>query len=424
MKRRVFIMTVLAFSGVHMRAQDLEYRLSFVDEGTWNKIRMETPLNYQNRILPQPIGSNFGSINLFLGYGGLTTSLNFNMPTNNLTIPDYSLALHELSLDLSLTENFDVTIGKKILKWGPGYAFNPTGVVEPQRSPSDPTDRLGQNDGRKLISINAFFGKSSITCVYINDVQYESSKFFGNNQELALRAYTIINGFDFNFVEHFKEGDRLETGVNWSKVFGNNLELHGEVLAKKGSSTQYHQVITSDNDEQIFSSEPYVAFYDQSARIFYKILLGGQYTFENGFNVVLEYYHNVEGLSKIEWKRWMKFVKFQNSIQQGFITVSPTFISASRYNILWALQTLSPRGTMSDYVFTREFYSTGRWSFECLQFFNALDFSVVVIPSVTYGISENVSLYSRLTSFVGDSDSEFGALFNSCSFNIGIRFQI
>jgi hypothetical protein len=407
-----------------MKAQGLEYRLSLVNEGTLNKIRFETPLNYQNRILPQSSENNLITANLFLGYGGLTTSLHFDVLADNLKIPNYSHTIRELALDLSLTNEFDMTIGKKILKWGPGYAFNPTGVVEPQRSPSDPSDRLGQNDGRKLASVTAFLGKSSLTFVYINDVQLRSSKLCWSKQEFALRAYTFVNGFDLSLIGHYKEGDRLETGFNSAKVIGSNLELHGEVLAKKGTSAEYHQVITSDNDEQIFSSNPYMAMYNHSDRVFYKILLGGQYTFENGINIVLEYYHDAEGLSKIEWKRWLKFVKFQNSIQEGSVAATPILIEASRNNILWALRTLSPRGTMSDYMFAREFYSTGNWSFECLQFLNALDFSVVVIPSASFGISENISLYSRLTSFIGSSDSEFGALFYSYSFNLGVQFQL
>jgi hypothetical protein len=424
MKLWVFILTAVVFSITRIRAQSLEYRFSFVDEGTLNKVRIETPLNYQNRILPQSTEGNLGTTNLFLGYGGLTTSLNLDVSTNNLKIPEYSNSIRELSMDLSLTDELDITIGKKILKWGPGYAFNPTGVVEPQRSPSDPSDRLGQNDGRKLISANAFFGGSSITFVYINDARFELSKLSWGKQELALRAYTFVDGFDLSIIGHYKEGDRLETGLNWSKVIGSNLELHGEVLAKKGSSTLYHQIITSDNDHQIFTSNPYVTLFDQSDRIFYKILLGGQYTFENGINIVLEYYHDAEGLDKLEWQRWLKFIKFQNSIQQGSIVAALIVIEASRNNILWALQTLSPRGTMSDYIFAREYFSTGSWSFEYIQFLNTQDFSFVIIPSITFGISENVSLYSRLTSFIGSSDSEFGALFNSCSFNLGIRLQL
>jgi hypothetical protein len=407
-----------------MRAQDVEYRLSLVDEGTLNKIRLETPLNEQNRILPQSTANNLTTTNLFLGYGGLTTSLHLDVSTDNQKIPDYSYSIREFSFDLSLMDELDITIGKKILKWGPGYAFNPTGVVEPQRSPSDPSDRLGQNEGRKLVSVTAFLGKSSLTFVYINDVQYTSSKLYWSKQEFALRAYTFVNGFDLSLIGHYKEGDRLETGFNYAKVIGNNLELHGEVLAKKGSSAEYHQVITSDNDEQIFSSNPYVTLYNQSDRIFYKILLGGQYTFENGINIAIEYYHNAEGLSKIEWKRWMKFVKFQNSIQQGLHAAAPILIEASRNNILWALRTLSTRGTMSDYMFGLERCATGNWSFECLQFLNALDFSIVIIPSVSFGISENVSLYGRWTSFIGGSDSEFGVLFISYTFNLGVQFQL
>ena len=286
MKRLAFIVALLTYGIIQMRAQGLEYRFSLIDEGTLNKVRLETPLNYQNKILPQSTENNLGTTSLFLGYGGLSTSLNFDASTDNLKESDYTFTLRELSLDLSLTDEFDITIGKKILKWGPGYAFNPTGVVEPQRSPSDPSDRLGQNDGRKLASATAFLGKSSCTFVYINDVQYKSSKLFWSNQEFALRAYSFINGFDLSLIGHYKEGDRLEIGLNSAKVIGSNLELHGEVLAKKGSSAEYHQVITSDNDEQIFSSYPYVAFYDRSNRIFYKILLGGQYTFEDGINMV------------------------------------------------------------------------------------------------------------------------------------------
>jgi hypothetical protein len=424
MNRRICILAALVFSVTHIRAQNLEYRFSLVDEGTLNKIRMETPLNYENRILPQPGAGNLAATNLFLGYGGFTTSLNFDAATNNLKSPEFNFALRELSLDFSLSDEFDITLGKKILKWGPGYAFNPTGVVEPQRSPSDPSDRLGQNDGRKLMSANAFFGSSSISLVYMNDVRYESSKLSWSKQEIALRAYTLINGFDLSLIGHYKEDDRLEIGFNWSKVVGSNLEFHSEVLAKKGSSVHYHQIITSDNEQQIFSSNPSITLYNQSDRIFSKILFGGQYTFENGINLVLEYYHDAEGLNRIEWQRWMKFIKFQNSIQQGLITVSPKLREISRNNILWAMQTLSPRGTMSDYFFAREFYSIGNWSLECIQFLNAVDYSAVLISSLTLGMSENISLYSRWTSYIGDSDSEFGALFNSSSFNLGIRVSL
>ena len=421
----MFLLVVLScFTVIEAAAQELQYRFSIADEGTLSKLNLTTPLNYQNHILPQPVQGNDAISNLFLNYGGLSTSLNVSALANNLSAPEYNYSIRELSYDLSLTDNLDITAGRKILKWGPGYAFNPTGVVEPQRSPSDPSDRLGQNVGRTLVSINAFAGKSSLTFVYLNDAQFQSGNFHWGEHEYALRAYTLLSGLDLSGILHYRQGDRLEAGANWSYVVGENLELHGEFLAKKGSSTLYHEILWSENPGQIFASYPYTAPFDNSNEIFYKLLLGEQYTFENGINIALEYYRNMEGLTKTEWNQWMKFVKLQNGIQQGSILVPPEMIGPSRYNLLWALQTLSSRGTMRDYLFGREYYSAGGWDFEFIQLMNADDASVVLVPTVTYRISQFFSVYGRFTSFVGKSDSEYGALFTKNSTNLGIQFQL
>jgi hypothetical protein len=425
MSARIFLtFAAVSVIALETNAQGLEYRFSVADEGTLSKLNLTTPLNYQNRILPQATQANDVISNLFLSYGGLSTSLNVDAYATNLAKSNYSYSIRELSYDLSLTDNLDVTVGRKILKWGPGYAFNPTGVVEPQRSPSDPSDRLGQNVGRTLVSVNAFLGKSSLTLVYLNDAQFRSGNFNWGEHDYALRAYTFLNGIDLSGILHYRQGDRLEAGTNWSCVVGENLELHGEFLAKKGSSTLYHEILSSDNPEQIFAADPYTARFDHSNDIFYKLLVGGQYTFENGVNVALEYYRNMEGLSKLEWNQWMKFVKFQNGIQQGSIPVPPEMIGPSRYNLLWALRTLSPRGTMRDYLFGREYYSVDPWSFEFIQLMNAGDASVVIVPTVSYRISEYLSAYGRFTSFLGESESEYGALFTKYGISIGIQFQL
>ena len=413
---------ILAASEV--RAQDFDYRFSIVDEAAYSKLNLSTPVNEENRTLPQPIRSNTAVSNLYLGYGGLSTSLNFSALASNTTVPDYSTAIRELSYDLSLSDNFDLTVGRKILKWGPGYAFNPTGVVEPQRTPSDPSDRLGQNVGRTLVSLNAFMGRSSLTLVYLNDAQVRSGAFHWGTHDYALRAYTFIKGLDLSGILHYREGDRLEAGTNMSYVIGDGLELHGEFLGKEGSSMTYHDALVSPDPDQIYASFPYTALYDRSDRIFYKLLLGAQYTFENGLNFAAEFYRNLDGLSRDQWNQWWKFIKFQNDIQQGVIGVPPQLIGPSRLNLLWALETLSPKGTMRDYLFGREFYTTGDWSFEFIQLMNADDASVVLVPTVTYRVSQYLSVYGRLTSFLGSSDSEYGALFTKTSSNLGVQVQL
>lgn len=405
-------------------AQPLESGCSLVEEGTYYKVNTTTPLNYDNRILPQPTFGQMGTASLSLGYSVLYGSFGFTTITNDLTKPEYEYRIRELSADISVTDEVNFLIGKKILKWGTGYAFNPTGVVEPQRSPSDPSDRLNQNDGRTLLSLTAYHERSSLTFVYLNDAQVINSALHWGTNEYATRANTFLSGFDVSLVGHYKQGDRLECGANFSYVIGEQLELHGECIAKMGSSFQYHRIITTDDEKQIFVSDPYIPLYDNSKQIFYKALIGGQYTFDNGVNLALEYYHNAEGLSSQEWKRWMNFVKFQNAIQKRTITVPQELVEPSRLNLLWSLGTLSPRGTMQDYLFARGFFSAESWSFEMICFMNTNDMSTVIIPSVTWRVIEKCSLSVRYTAFLGRDGSEFGSLFTATALNLGIQFQL
>ncbi len=47
--------------------------------------------------------------------------------------------------------DFDFTAGRKMVRWGTGYAFTAAGVLDPPRDPTNPTDRLNVNQGRDMI---------------------------------------------------------------------------------------------------------------------------------------------------------------------------------------------------------------------------------------------------------------------------------
>ena len=413
-----------AFLRAPANAQPLQYRVSLVDEGTYYRLNNASPFNPGNTVVPQATWGNVGNTGLYLGSGVLSTLLGFTATSGDISLPRYDFAVRELALDVSLGEALDLVVGKKILKWGTGYAFNPTGVVEPQRSPSDPSDRLNQNDGRNLVSLTAFFGKTSLTAVYLNDARYANSSLQWGKNELALRAYSFLGGLDISLIGHYSEGDRLELGANSSYVIGDNLELHGEILGKKGSSALFHPIVSSDNPGQIFDSYPYVPLYADSREIFLKTLLGGQYTLENGLNLALEYYHNAEGLSVQECKRWMNFVKFQDAVQSGAVPVPAALVAPSRMNLLWSLLTLSTRGTMRDYLFARVAYAEDTWGCEVICFMNANDQSVVVIPTLTWKPVLSLSIYARYTAYAGRDGSEFGSLFSTESMTLGVGLQL
>jgi hypothetical protein len=275
-----------------------------------------------------------------------------------------------------------------------------------------------------MVSLTAYLGKTSLTAVYLNDARIGLSSFGWGANEIALRAYTFLSGLDLTLVAHEREGDRLELGTNASYVIGDDLELHMEALGKRGTSMPYHLVLVSGDPAQLYSGFPYAPLESGSPRIFTKLLVGGQYTFAGGINVALEYYHNEEGLSVGQWKTWMNFVKFQDAVQRGIVPASPGVVAASRVNLLWSLLTLSPRGTMKDYLFTRAAYAADDWSCEVLCLMNANDQSLAAIPTLTWKPAPPVSLYLRTSLYEGRSGSEFGSLFQTAQLTCGCGVQL
>jgi hypothetical protein len=404
--------------------QGPEYRLSMTEEATKSSINMNTPFNRNNMLLPQSAYDQVTTTNIYGGYGMFMTSVGLAFRSSNSTLPDCKFSIHELVADLNLTDEVSIQAGKKIMKWGTGYAFNPTGVVEPQKTPSDPSDRLNLNDGRNIVAINYLVDKSSLAFVFLNDAEIRTGKLIWDKNEYAFRAYSFISGVDVSLIAHYRQSDRLQTGANCSYVYGDHLEIHGEALAQQGSSLAYHRILWQNQPDTFFTADAYYQPYENAQQIMWKTLAGGQYTFDNGLNVVFEYYYNYEGLSSSEWRKWLNFVKFHDEIQNNQIMMPPNMKIASRINLLEALRTLSPRGTMRNYIFNRWYYSTNNWSSEILAMINANDWSSVLIPTITYRFSENFSLYGRFTKYSGNPDSEYGNLFLKGSLSIGLGAQI
>lgn len=143
----------------------------------------------------------------------------------------------EAYVQLHATKWLDVTAGRVIDKWGTGYGWNPTSFVGPAKNPADPNDRRSANRGVDMIRADVFVKETNVSLYALEDGQY------------AARVYRLIRGTDVSLV--WRSG---QYGFNVSRVFGEALELHAE-------ATQH------------------------------RALLGGQYTFGNDVNVVVEVYY-------------------------------------------------------------------------------------------------------------------------------------
>lgn len=50
--------------------------------------------------------------------------------------------------------DFDFMVGRRIVRWGTGYAFSPAGILDPPRDPANPGDRLNLNQGRDMLKVD------------------------------------------------------------------------------------------------------------------------------------------------------------------------------------------------------------------------------------------------------------------------------
>ena len=151
--------------------------------------------------------------------------------------------------------DFDFSLGKKILRWGTGYAFTPTGVLDPPRNPLAPTDRLSLNEGREMVAADWVSGRHALTAVWATAGVF-GSRLAGMTDTAALRYNTMIAGFDSALIFAHDSGRPDFYGGNFTRVVGEALEVHGEFAHRDSNA----------------------------------VLAGGKYMLRSGVNTIFEWY--------------------------------------------------------------------------------------------------------------------------------------
>src|SRR5688500_7922118 len=166
---------------------------------------------------------------------------------------------------LSINSWMDLEAGKRLVRWGVGYGFSPTGVLAPPRVATDPTDRLGRYEGLTLVRADVFRGPASFTVA-------------ASSRLIAARLRTVVHGVELAVVGAASSATRPSFGASVTHVIGQQLEWHAEVLV--------HDRAPGD---RTLSG-----------------VAGLQYTFAAGVNLVVEYHRNGRGLSGEQWTAVMR----------------------------------------------------------------------------------------------------------------------
>jgi len=160
----------------------------------------------------------------------------------------------ETYFDLTLGD-VDVTVGKKILRWGTGYAFTATGILDPPRVATDPTDRLNLYQGREMVKVDWVSGKHDFTAAWASAGVLDTRR-PGMYDTAAFRYNVLAAGFDTSLIVAHEGGGANFAGANFTRVVGAAVELHGEFAWRQGAA----------------------------------VLLGGKYTLASGVTFIAEFY--------------------------------------------------------------------------------------------------------------------------------------
>jgi len=122
--------------------------------------------------------------------------------------------------------DFDFMAGRKMLRWGTGYAFTSAGVLDPPRNPTDPGDRLNLNEGRDMVKADWVRGQHALTFAWSTAELARKGTMVTDTT--AIRYNVLMRGFDTSFIAGNDRGSDSFGAITFTRVVGQAWEVHGE----------------------------------------------------------------------------------------------------------------------------------------------------------------------------------------------------
>jgi hypothetical protein len=198
--------------------RDFRYALAVIDDATiYSGLQVPFP-KLLNQVLVEPIVTY-----RYKPQWSFSTSL--VGAADRYTDTFTQLRVKEAYAGLSAGD-FDFMAGRRIVRWGTGYAFTAIGVLDPSRIPTNPTDRLNLNEGRDMAKADYVHGPHSLTAAWSSAALAPASA--NLHDTTALRYNVLVHGFDTALIAGDDRGGDAFGGLTFTRVLGEAWEIHGE----------------------------------------------------------------------------------------------------------------------------------------------------------------------------------------------------
>ncbi|MEA1952819.1 MAG: hypothetical protein U9O24_00315 [Campylobacterota bacterium] len=240
-----------------------------------------TLLNKNNHTQNSSLNEALLRLNYYKDDFKLTTA--FSARYLNIGGIDESLfTVYQLYTHNTLSINHSVDVGKKTLKWGKGYFFNPAAFLD---RPKDPTQPENAYEG--YVMANYTYNKSfdgdlknlKLDLIYMPSSSDVNDDFYNEQStNLAAKLYLLYHDTDIEFIYLYSDKQKDKIGFTFSKNLAPHFEIHGEVAKEIGG---YHSY-----------------------------LLGLKYVTQSDITIISEYYYHSDGLTKNEIQSSDKLLSF------------------------------------------------------------------------------------------------------------------
>jgi len=297
-------------------------------------------------------------------------------------------------------------LGKKAIKWGKGYAWNPVGFVERPKNPDDPELAREGYVVATADLIRSYTGDLktlAFTPVYL-PVRSSVNADYGlpDHDNVAFKVYALYKDTDFDLA-YLSEGSRSHRyGFDFSKNLETNFEIHGEWAYIDALS---RQLVSSTGS---ISSETDAAT---------QWLLGLRYLTQNETTIIAEYYRNNGGYTSQELQNFFTAVDFATDTSNTTLLNTLATVGTKSYLV---------RNPGQEYLYLR---LSNKEPFDWLYFTPALtlianvqDKSYSLSPELLYTGVQNLELRFKATLLHGAKYSEFGEKRNSQRYELRLRY--
>ncbi|RZB32158.1 MAG: hypothetical protein SRB1_01777 [Desulfobacteraceae bacterium Eth-SRB1] len=313
---------------------------------------------------------------------------------------------------LSLLPGPSITLdaGKKVLKWGKGYAWNPAAFFSRPKDIEDPDATLEGYyvvTGDLIKSMDGVLKTIALTPVILPVSRHINDE-WGTERDTIWGSKIYFFAFDTDFDIMFLAGEEVEDrfGIDFSQNISANFEIHGEAAIV----LDYVKYITDQQGN--LTERKYDAI---------NFLSGIRYLTSHDTTYIFEYYRNGQGYTSDEMEDY--FALIEDGYQKYINSQSMAKLSKSRQ---YGSRFYNQQTAMKDYLYLKV---SQKEPFDILYFtpsvaciYNINDKSASITPQITYAPITNLEFDLKSTFLLGKDHTEFGEKLNDYKVYASVKY--